>query len=108
MHAWCPDFRARHGDALNSVTLIIHGTTTDAERTFQPFSQDRQWPASPGITDDRAYIGERKDPAAGLIYLNARYYDPDLALFTQPDWFEVITAGVGTNRLANSFKDPVN
>ena len=62
----------------------------------------------PGITDDKAYIGERKDPAAGLIYLNARYYDPDLAFFTQPDWFEVVEPCVGLNRFAYSFNDPVN
>ena len=63
---------------------------------------------NPSASDDKAYIGERKDPAAGLIYLNARYYDPDLALFTQPDWFEVTTLGVGTNRYSYSFNDPVN
>jgi predicted GIY-YIG superfamily endonuclease len=40
--------------------------------------------------------------------LNARYYDPKLALFIQPDWFEVTEPGVGTNRYAYSFNDPVN
>ena len=100
------EFRASHRDALNSVALITEGTTTDVDCTFQPFGQDREWPANPSATDDKAYIGERKDPAAGLIYLNARTYDPDL--FTQPVWFEVTTTGVGTNRFAYSFNDPVN
>ena len=36
---------------------------------------------------DQSYIGERPDRAAGLQYLNARYYDPELALSTSPDWF---------------------
>jgi hypothetical protein len=45
---------------------------------------------------------------AGLHYLNARYYDPELAMFIQPDWFEVTRAGVGTNRYAYSGNDPVN
>jgi len=29
-------------------------------------------------------------------------------MFIQPDWFEVTKAGVGTNRYAYSFSDPVN
>ena len=45
---------------------------------------------------------------AGLEYLNARYYDPRLGMFAQPDWWEVTKKGVGTNRYAYSFGDPVN
>lgn len=52
--------------------------------------------------------GERFDADAGLQYLNAQYYDPKLGMFLQPDWFEVTMAGVGTNRYAYSFNDPVN
>lgn len=51
---------------------------------------------------------EELDAGAGLQYLNARYYDPELGLFLQPDWFEVTMAGVGTNRFSYSFNDPVN
>lgn len=53
-------------------------------------------------------IGERSDADAGLQDLNARDYDPMLGLFLQPDWFEVTKKGVGTNRYAYSFNDPVN
>ena len=53
-------------------------------------------------------MGERFDAAAGLQYLNARYYDPKLGMFLQPDWFEVTAAGVGTNRYAYAGGDPVN
>ncbi|MFZ7091490.1 RHS repeat-associated core domain-containing protein, partial [Primorskyibacter sp. 2E233] len=58
--------------------------------------------------EDKGWIGERYDAGVGLQYLNARYYDPELAVFIQPDWFEVTKAGVGTNRYAYSFNDPVN
>ncbi|WP_267128391.1 RHS repeat-associated core domain-containing protein [Profundibacter amoris] len=34
--------------------------------------------------------------------MNARYYDPKLGMFIQPDWFEMAKAGVGTNRYAYS------
>jgi RHS repeat-associated protein len=55
-------------------------------------------------------IGERFDPETGLQYLNARYYDPGMGMGMgiQPDWWEVTKPGVGTNRYAYSFGDPVN
>jgi RHS repeat-associated protein len=36
---------------------------------------------------DKGFVGERFEAGAGLQYLNARYYDPRLGLFLQPDWF---------------------
>ena len=77
-------------------------------------------PQHPGSDDPHAYIGECFDPEAGLISagktvprtvlpasLNARYYDPKLAMFLQPDWREVTQPGVGTNRYAYAGGDPV-
>ena len=58
--------------------------------------------------ESRGYIGERLDAEAGLQYLNARYYDPRLGMFIQPDWWEVTKPGVGTNRYAYAGGDPVN
>jgi hypothetical protein len=43
-----------------------------------------------------------------LQYLNARYYDPLLARFLTPDWWDSILAGVDVNRYAYSANDPVN
>jgi RHS repeat-associated protein len=65
---------------------------------------------APGLTapESKGWIGERYDADAGLQYLNARYYDPVLGMFLQPDWFEVLQPGVGTNRFSYSFNDPVN
>jgi RHS repeat-associated protein len=58
--------------------------------------------------ESKGWLGERFDPETGLQYLNARYYDPELGMFIQPDWFEVTQRGVGTNRYGYSFGDPVN
>ena len=62
-------------------------------------------PVGPRKSPER---GERFDTDAGLQYLNTRYYDPALGLFTSPDWWEVTQAGVGTNRFAFAGGDPVN
>lgn len=44
----------------------------------------------------------------GLLFLNARYMNPQLGMFTQPDWWEVTNPGVGTNSYAYAGGDPVN
>jgi RHS repeat-associated protein len=58
--------------------------------------------------DTKGWIGERFDTDTGLQYRCARYYDPQLGMFLQPDWWEVMQPGVGTNRYSYSFGDPVN
>jgi RHS repeat-associated protein len=54
------------------------------------------------------YINQRYDAETGLEYLNARYYDPLLARFLNPDTFDPTVGGVGTNRYAYSGNDPIN
>jgi len=76
---------------------------------YHPFGELSEWLTSPALTEEtKGFIGERFDEDSGLQYLNARYYDPELAMFIQPDWWEVTMPGVGTNRYAYSGNDPVN
>jgi RHS repeat-associated protein len=76
---------------------------------YRPFGEQQAWVLDASVAgEDKGFIGERYDADAGLQYLNARYYDPRLGLFLQPDWFEVSEPGVGTNRYGYSFNDPVN
>jgi RHS repeat-associated protein len=73
------------------------------------FFQATEWlRAGNTAPETKGWIGERHDGDAGLQYLNARYYDPQLGMFLQPDWWEVMEVGVGTNRFSYSFNDPVN
>ena len=58
--------------------------------------------------ETRSWLSERHDEDAGLTYLNARFYDPLLARFVQPDPLYPITPGVGTNRYAYAANDPIN
>ncbi|MGO4339989.1 RHS repeat-associated core domain-containing protein, partial [Labrys sp. KB_33_2] len=57
--------------------------------------------------EDHGYIGERQDET-GLLYLNARYYDPHIARFVSPDWWDPTQEGVGTNRYAYADNNPIN
>ncbi len=98
-------------DQLGSVSGITNNLGERAERrNYHPFGEI-SWDDTLDATlttETKGFVGERYDADAGLQYLNARYYDPELALFIQPDWFPVTDAGVGTNRYAYSFNDPVN
>jgi RHS repeat-associated protein len=99
-----------HRDGLSSVRAITDTAGVKIESAlYRPFGEQSEW-VLPGnaAPETKGWIGERYDADAGLQYLNARYYDPELSLFLQPDWFEVTKAGVGTNRFSYSFNDPVN
>lgn len=97
-------------DQLGSVRAIFdEAEVRESNTTYTPFGvQTPNVSAESKTTETKGFIGERYDAGAGLQYLNARYYDPELALFIQPDWFEVIEPGVGGNRYSYSFNDPVN
>jgi RHS repeat-associated protein len=100
-------------DQLASVRSVWSvdetGICRESIRTYHPFGAFDDQPASctDGV-ESKAFVGERYDMDAGLYYLNARYMDPALGMFIQPDWWEVTEPGVGTNRYAYSFNDPVN
>ncbi|WP_170565662.1 RHS repeat-associated core domain-containing protein [Ruegeria atlantica] len=99
-----------HRDQLNSVRLITGTDGAEDKRSiYHPFGKARDWTSDLiAAPETKGYIGERYDAGAGLQYLNARYYDPELSMFIQPDWFEVTQPGVGTNRYSYSFSDPIN
>jgi len=66
------------------------------EVTYRPFGEAVEFVTDPAaLPETKGFIGERFDADAGLQYLNARYYDPKLGMFIQPDWFEVTKAGSG-------------
>lgn len=90
--------------------MITSTAGTSAKETiYKPFGEAIDWTTDANEPlETKGFIGERFDADAGLQFLNARYYDPKLALFIQPDWFEVTKAGVGTNRYSYSFNDPVD
>ena len=79
-----------HRDQLQSVRLIT-GTdgAEDTRILYHPFGQAQTWITDPAATTEtKGFIGERYDTDAGLQFLNARYLDPELAIFTQPDWLD--------------------
>lgn len=99
-----------HRDQLASVKHITNATGfSAAQNSYKPFGEVTVVNTDPAVKDETiGYIGERLDGDAGLHFLNARYYDPELGIFVQPDWWDVDESQVGTNRFAYAANDPVN
>ncbi|KZM43808.1 hypothetical protein OA90_27125 [Labrenzia sp. OB1] len=98
-----------HRDHLNSVKLVSGATgTVIAENLFRPYGERTDVQALAGQPRvSKGWIGERDDPETGLIYLNARYYDPFLSRFLSPDWYSPKHRSVGTNRYAYGLNNPI-
>ena len=101
-----------HRDQVDSIQAASNGAGVQAQvTTYQPFGEARdatEVPATLSPPEDQGYIGERFDARAELQFLNARYYDPKLSLFTSPDWLDPDIPGVGTNRFAYADNSPLN
>ncbi len=100
-----------HRDHLASVRLITNAAgQPEQATTYTPFGDpDTSILVDNDTTpEERSFIGERFDTSTGLLYLNARYYDPALGRFMQPDWWDPRKRGVGTNRYAYAGNDPIN
>ena len=94
-----------HRDHLATVKMVTHGTSgTVTESTgYAAFGEPK-----PATSLPKGFIGERSDVETGMLYLNARYYDPVLGRFVSPDDWDPTLPGVGTNRYAYAGNDPVN
>ena len=72
-----------HGDHLGSTSLTTDGAgAATASRTYYAYGAER---AATGVLQtDRTFTGQKRD-TTGLMYYNARYYDPALGTFISPD-----------------------
>jgi len=72
-----------------------------------PFGEARQSPT--GNADNEGFTGHIADAATGLVYMQARYYDPVVGRFLSSDPVGFVTGGPAYfNRYAYTANDPVN
>jgi RHS repeat-associated protein len=74
--------RLRSGQALGSIvaTTNISGALTSS-RGYRAYGNYRR---GGDLPTDYRFTGQKQD-ASGLVYMNARYYDPTLGQFISPD-----------------------
>ena len=71
-----------HGDHLGSTSLTTRGSSTTASRAYYAYGAERS--ATGDLRTDHTFTGQKRD-ATGLMYYNARYYDPALGTFISAD-----------------------
>ena len=93
-------------DNLDSIRGIDHnGGSLQFRAQYEPYGEEKD--SLTTTTDSKGFIGERLDDETGLMYLNARYYDPVLGRFLQPDPLDPTAPGVGVNRYAYALNSPI-
>ena len=94
-----------HTDHLGSVVAVTDLTASTSSsnyerRAYEPYGEDTQTIGTK--TESHDFTGQRKDDT-GLVYLNARYYDPTLGRFLSAD----PTISDGINRYMYAQNDPM-
>ena len=93
----------RHTDHLRSIQSVTDDASEVKRQRFTPFGD--RYASSSDHPESRAFLGERQDET-GLLYLNARYYDPQIARFVSPDPLGGL--GQRLNRYTYASNNPVN
>jgi len=75
-------------DNINSSCVLSSGNTTASQQevnVYYPFGRAAATSPQASFQVSRRFTGQILDAETGLYYYNARYYDPQLGRFTQPD-----------------------
>lgn len=73
-------------DNLNSSSALSDSSHTQIEvNVYYPFGRTQTASPQASFQVSRRFTGQVFDAESGLYYYNARYFDPELGRFTQPD-----------------------
>jgi RHS repeat-associated protein len=75
-------------DNINSSCALSSGATPISQQevnVYYPFGRTMAGTLQASFQVSRRFTGQILDGETGLYYFNARYYDPELGRFTQPD-----------------------
>jgi RHS repeat-associated protein len=75
-------------DNINSSCALSSGATPVSQQeinVYYPFGRTMAGTLQASFQVSRRFTGQILDAESGLYYFNARYYDPELGRFTQPD-----------------------
>jgi RHS repeat-associated protein len=75
-----------HEDSLNTSSALSGSSGSQIEvNVYYPFGRTQTASPQAGFQVSRRFTGQVFDAESGLYYYNARYYDPELGRFIQPD-----------------------
>lgn len=97
-----------HSDHLGSTRLLTD-SKGQPERTYRYDAFGKLLEDSGGPANSRTFSGHVGDSESGLIYMGARYYDPELCRFVSPDTVVPdATDPQALNRYAYALNNPVS
>jgi RHS repeat-associated protein len=71
-------------DHVHSTRVVTdQNQAVTARYNYEPYGQQKTNNQTDGTT--QLWHGQKSDGDSGLVYMNARYYDPELGQFTAPD-----------------------
>lgn len=77
-----PVVKYHHTDALGSVAVVTDENRNVVERReYEPYGAQ----LTPAVQGGPGYTGHVQDAATGLVYMQQRYYDPQLGVFLSVD-----------------------
>ncbi len=83
---YSPVFYYYHPDQLGSSSVLTDRSGNQVDRIgYKAFGQQQAPDNSSAFQVSNRYTGQIFDSDTGLYYYNARYYDPVIGRFTQPD-----------------------
>ena len=88
------NFFINHSDHLASIQAVTDAAGVEVRRQAHTPFGDQHY-ATGSHAESKGWIGEREEETE-LVYLNARYYDPEIGRFTSPD--PIARLGQGLNR----------
>ena len=95
-----------HRDLLRSVRVITDtGGGVKLRANYHPYGEEDESVST--VAEHKGFIGQRFDDETRLMYLHARYYDPQLGRFLSADPSDPAAAGVGVNRYAYAGNNPI-
>ena len=97
-------FFINHSDHLGSIQAVTDAAGVEVRRQAHTPFGDQHY-ATGSHAESKGWIGEREEETE-LVYLNARYYDPEIGRFTAPD--PIVRLGQKLNRYSYSRNNPIN
>ena len=83
---YTPVFYYYHGDHLGSSSVMTDRSGAMVQHyEYAAFGNERFKDNTSAVDMSNRYTGQQLDEETGLYYYGARYYDPELGRFTQPD-----------------------
>jgi RHS repeat-associated protein len=96
-----------HADGLGSTRAMTDGTGASTDQyTYDTFGTVRTHSGT--SANAFTYTGEQVDPEASLVFLRARYYDPEIGRFSSKDMLAGLDIGTQQkNRFLYAVNNPV-